>query len=189
MGQINATQIRKGMALEIDGRIMVVINYVHITPGKGNAQVQTKMRDLNDGKSYEIRFRSVDKLEQVYIDRREMEYLYDDGATAVFMNSDDYEQSHIGKDFLGDDFLYLTPNMKVTGEIYNGKLVNVALPATVDLVVTETEPGMKGATVTNVLKPATLETGLKVRIPPFIEQGEKIRVDTRTGEYMERAKD
>jgi len=188
MPQINATQIRKGTAIEIDGRILVVISYTHLTPGKGNAQVQAKLRDLEDGKSYERRFRSVDKLEQVYIDRREMEFLYEDSQSAVFMDCENYEQSFISKDFLGDDFLYLTPNMKITGEIYNGKLVNVALPATVDLMIVETEPGLKSATVTNVQKPAILETGLKVRVPPFIEQGEKIRVDTRTGEYLERAK-
>jgi elongation factor P len=189
MPQITATQIRKGTAIQLDGRILVVISYTHLTPGKGQAQVQAKLRDLEDGKSYERRFRSVDKVEQVFIDRREMEYLYEDVQNAVFMDSENYEQSFISKDFLGGDFLYLTPNMKVTGEFYSGKLVNVALPPTVDLVITETEPGLKGATVTNVLKPATLETGLKVRVPPFIEQGEKIRVDTRTGEYLERAKE
>jgi len=189
MPQINATQIRKGTAIEVDGRILVVIDYTHLTPGKGQAQVQAKLRDLEDGKSYERRFRSVDRVEQVYIDRREMEYLYEDGQSAVFMDAETYEQSFISKEFLGDDFLYLAPNMKVTGEIYNGKLVNVALPATVDMLITETEPGLKGATVTNVQKPATLETGLKVKVPPFIEQGERIRVDTRTGEYLERAKE
>ncbi len=189
MTQINATQIRKGSALEIDGRIMVVLSYTHLTPGKGNAQVQAKLRDLEGGKSYERRFRSVDKLEQVFIDRREMEYLYEDGSSAVFMDGETYEQSFIAKDFLGDDFLYLTPNMQVSGEFYDGKLVNVALPATVDMLVTETEPGLKGATVTNVQKPATTETGLKIRIPPFIEQGERVRIDTRTGDYLERAKE
>jgi elongation factor P len=188
MTQINATQIRKGSALEIDGKIMVVLSYTHLTPGKGNAQVQAKLRDLESGKSYERRFRSVDKLEQVFIDRREMEYLYEDSTSVVFMDAETYEQSFIGKDFIGDDFLYLTPNMKVSGEFYDGKLVNIALPATVDMLVTETEPGLKGATVTNVQKPATTETGLKIRIPPFIEQGERVRIDTRTGEYLERAK-
>lgn len=188
MAQISATQIRKGMAIEADGRILVVLSYTHLTPGKGQAQVQAKLRDIEGGKSYERRFRSVDKIEQVFIDRREMEYLYEDQQSVVFMDCENYEQSHISKDFLGDDFLYLTPNMAVTGEFYNGKLVNVALPATVDLTITETEPALKGATVTNVLKPATLETGLKVRVPPFISQGEKVRIDTRTGEYLERAK-
>ena len=188
MGQINATQIRKGTAIELDGKIYVVHSYTHLTPGKGQAQVQAKLRDLVDGKIYERRLRSADRVEQVYIDRRELEYLYADQQTEVFMDKETYDQFPISKDFLGDEVLYLIPNMSVTGEFYNEKLVNVVLPTSVDLTITETEPGMKGATVTNVLKPATLETGLKVRVPPFITQGEKVRIDTRTGEYLERAK-
>jgi elongation factor P len=189
MTLVNATEVRKGSAIQIDGRLCIVTEYQHITPGNWRGYVQLRVRDVIDGKSYERRLRAADKVENVYIDRKELQYLYSEqGQTEYFMDTTTYEQYPFNRAALGNDFLYLVPNCNVTGEFYNGNLVNVNLPSTVELTVTETEPGLKGATVTNVQKPATVETGLKVRVPPFISQGEKIRIDTRTGEYLERAK-
>ncbi len=135
----------------------------------------------------EHRFSSEDRVEKAALEEHEMEYLYDDGEYFYFMNSENYEQMHLTKDLLGDATNYLIPQLKVTVEFYEGKPMSVELPATVDLKVIETEPGLKGATVSNVTKPAKLETGLIVQVPPFITEGEKIRVNTAEGTYQERA--
>jgi elongation factor P len=136
----------------------------------------------------EHRFRSEDRVEQAMVDEQEMEYLYKDGDQYCFMNTQDYEQIHLSKDTLGDAANYLIPNIQLKIQMYEGRAVGIDLPITVDLTVTETEPGLKSATVSNVTKPATLETGLVVQVPPFINAGEKIRVDTAEGKYLERAK-
>jgi elongation factor P len=149
--------------------------------------VQAKMRNLRTGTMIEHRFSSEDKVERAILDEVEMEYLYDDGEYFYFMNSENFEQLHLTKDILGDAVSYLIPQLKVSVEFYEGKPMSVELPATVDLKVIETEPGLKGATVSNVTKPAKLETGLVVQVPPFITEGEKIRVNTAEGTYQERA--
>jgi elongation factor P len=135
----------------------------------------------------EHRFSSEDKVEKAVMDEQEMEYLYDDGEYFYFMNTENYEQMHLTKELLGDAVNYLIPQLKVAVEFYEGKPMSVELPATVDLTVVETEPGLKGATVSNVTKPAKMETGLVVQVPPFITEGEKIRVNTSEGTYQERA--
>jgi len=188
MAQISANELRKGMAVQIEGRLGIISDYQHITPGNWRGYVQIRVRDVLDGKSYERRLRSTDKVEGVYIDRKELQYLYADQQTEFFMDTTTFEQFPISREALGNDIQYLVPNAMVTGEFFNDNLVNIVLPASVELKVTETEPALKGATVTNVLKPAMTETGLRVRVPGFIAAGEKIRVDTATGNYLERAK-
>jgi elongation factor P len=145
------------------------------------------MRSLKSGSMAEHRFSSEDKVEKAVMDEQEMEYLYDDGEYYYFMNTENYEQMHLTKELLGDAVNYLIPQLKVAVEFYEGKPMSVELPATVDLTVVETEPGLKGATVSNVTKPAKMETGLVVQVPPFITTGEKIRVNTSAGTYQERA--
>jgi elongation factor P len=135
----------------------------------------------------ENRFSSEDRVEKAMLEEHEMEYLYDDGEYYYFMNTESYEQMHLMKDLLGDAVQYLIPQLKVVVEFYEGKAISVELPATVDMTVVETEPGIKGATVSNVTKPAKMETGLVVQVPPFITEGEKIRVNTSEGTYQERA--
>jgi elongation factor P len=145
------------------------------------------MRNLRSGSMIEHRFSSEDRVEKAVLDEQEMEYLYDDGEYYYFMNTETFEQMHLTKDILGDGTQYLIPQLKVAVEFYEGKAISVELPATVDLTVVETEPGLKGASVSNVTKPAKLETGLVVQVPPFITEGEKIRVNTAEGTYQERA--
>ena len=145
------------------------------------------MRSLRSGSMTEHRFSSEDKVEKAIMEEQQMEYLYDDGEYYYFMNTENFEQMHLMKDLLGDAVQYLIPQLKVSVEFYEGKPISVELPATVDLTVVETEPGLKGATVSNVTKPAKLETGLVVQVPPFITEGEKIRVNTAEGTYQERA--
>src|SRR5215470_13485360 len=145
------------------------------------------MRNLRSGSMIEHRFSSEDRVERATMDEHEMEYLYDDGEYYYFMNTENFEQMHLTKDILGDATEYLIPQLKVNVEFYEGKPMSVELPPTVDLTVVETEPGIKGASVSNVTKPAKLETGLVVQVPPFINQGEKIRVNTAEGTYQERA--
>jgi elongation factor P len=159
----------------------------HRTPGNLRGFVQAKMRSLRTGSMTENRFSSEDKVEKAIMDEQEMEYLYDDGEYYYFMNTETYEQMHLMKDLLGDATNYLIPQLKVSVEFYEGKPISVELPATVDMLVVETEPGMRGATVSNVTKPAKLETGMVVQVPSFITEGEKIRVNTAEGTYQERA--
>jgi elongation factor P len=184
---IAATQIRPGMVVKFNNELHSVFSMVHRTPGNLRGFVQAKMRNLRTGSMTEHRFSSEDKIERVALDEQEMEYLYDDGEDFHFMNTETFEQMHLNKDVLGDGVQYLVPNMKVAIEFYEGKPISVELPPSVELKVVETEPGIKGATVSNVTKPAKLETGLVVQVPPFINQGERIRVSTSEGIYLERA--
>ncbi len=184
---IQATQMRPGMVVKFNNDLFSVFSVNHRTPGNLRGFVQAKMRNLRSGNMTEHRFSSEDKVERAILDEQEMEYLYDDGEYYYFMNTETYEQMHLMKDLLGDATQYLIPQLKVTVEFYEGKPMSVELPATVDLTVVETEPGLKGATVSNVTKPAKLETGLVVQVPPFITEGEKIRVNTSEGTYQERA--
>ena len=184
---IAATQLRPGMVVKFNNELHSVFSMVHRTPGNLRGFVQAKMRNLRSGSMMEHRFSSEDKVERVALDEHEMEYLYDDGEYYYFMNIENSEQMHLTKDMLGDGVLYLTPQLHVNVEFYEGKPISVELPPSVEMTVVETEPGLKGATVSNVTKPAKMETGLVVQVPPFINQGERIRVSTSEGTYQERA--
>jgi elongation factor P len=184
---IAATKMRPGMVVKFNNDLFSVFSVAHRTPGNLRGFVQAKMRNLNSGSMIEHRFSSEDKVERAILDEIEMEYLYDDGEYFYFMNTENFEQMHLNKEILGDAVNYLIPQLKVAVEFYNGKAISVELPATIDMTVIETEPGLKGATVSNVSKPAKMETGLVVQVPPFITEGEKIRVNTAEGTYQERA--
>jgi elongation factor P len=184
---IAATQLRPGMVVKFNKELYSVFSMVHRTPGNLRGFVQAKMRSLRSGSMMEHRFSSEDKVERVALDEQEMEYLYDDGDYYYFMNTESFEQIHLTKDILGDGIYYLIPQLKVNVEFYEGKAISVELPPSIEMTVFETEPGLKGATVSNVTKPATMDTGLVVHVPPFINQGEKIRVSTSDGSYQERA--
>ncbi len=184
---IAATQLRPGMVIKFNNELHSVFSMVHRTPGNLRGFVQAKMRNLRSGSMNEHRFSSEDKVERIALDEQEMEYLYDDGEYYYFMNTENYEQMHLTKDILGDGILYLTPQLRVNVEFYEGKPISCELPPSVEMTVMETEPGLKGSTVSNVTKPATMETGLVVQVPPFINQGERIRVSTSEGTYQERA--
>ena len=184
---ISATQIRPGMVIKFNNDLYSIFSMVHRTPGNLRAFVQVKMRSLRNGAMMEHRFASEDRVEKAQLEEHEMEYLYDDGEYFYFMNTESFEQIHLTKELLGDATDYLIPQMKVAVEFYEGKPMSVELPPSVDLKVIETEPGLKGATVSNVGKPAKLETGLVVQVPAFINAGEKIKVSTSEGTYLERA--
>jgi elongation factor P len=184
---IYATQLRPGMVIKFNNELFSIFSVFHRTPGNLRGFVQAKMRSLRSGAMIEHRFSSEDRVERAVLEEHEMEYLYDDGDYFYFMNTENFEQMHLTKDILGDGVQYLVPQLKVNVEFFEGRAISVELPATVDLTVVETEPSLKGATVSNVTKPAKLETGLVVQVPPFIGQGEKIRVNTAEGTYQERA--
>jgi len=184
---MQATQIRPGMVIKFNNDLYSVFSMVHRTPGNLRAFVQVKLRNLRNGSQLEHRFSSTEQVERAVLDEQEMSYLYDDGEAYYFMNTENYEQVHLTREFLGDAVEYLIADLKVHVEFYDGRPISVELPPTVDLKVIETEPGLKGATVSNVTKPAKLETGLVVQVPAFINEGEKIRVSTVEGAYLERA--
>jgi elongation factor P len=185
---IPATQMRPGMIIKHNHDLHSVFSVEHRTPGNLRAFIQAKLRNLRTGAMFEHRFRSADAVDRVIVDEAEMEYLYNDGGDYYFMNTDTYDQIHMSRDVLGDAVDYLIPNIKLNVEFYEGKPIGIELPQTVDMEVVETEPGLKSATASSVMKPATLETGLVVQVPPFINAGEKIRIDTAEGTYMERVK-
>jgi len=184
---IPATQLRPGMVIKHNNDLHAVFSVEHRTPGNLRAFIQAKLRNLRTGAMFEHRFRSADAIEKITVDEIEMEYLYNDGDDYYFMNTENYEQTHLTRDTLGDAVDYLIPNLQIKVEFFDGKAVGVELPQTVDLTVVETEPGLKSASATNVTKPAKTETGLVVQVPPFINEGEKIRVDTSEGAYLSRA--
>lgn len=184
---LSATKLRPGMVVKFNNELHTVFSMTHRTPGNLRGFVQARMRNLRSGSMIEHRFSSEDKVERAVLEQQEMEYLYDDGEFFYFMNTENYEQIHLTKELLGDATEYLIANLKVSVEFYEGKPISVELPATVDLTVVETEPGLRGATVSNVSKPAKMETGLIVQVPPFVNEGEKIRVNTSEGTYSERA--
>jgi elongation factor P len=184
---ISATQLRPGMVIKFNNELYSIFKMEHRTPGNLRGFVQVKMRNFRSGSMMEHRFSSEDRVERASLDEQEMEYLYDDGEYYYFMNTETFEQMHLTKDLLGDATDFLIPQLKVNVEFYEGKAISVELPPSVDLKVVETEPGIKGATVSNVTKPAKLETGLVVQVPPFISEGEKIRVSTSESAYLERA--
>ncbi len=175
------------MAINYNGDIAVVLDAQHRTPGNLRAFVQARMRNLRTGAMIDYRFRSEDTVEKANLDEVEMQFLYSDGDTYYFMNTQNYEQTHLHKEVIGDRALFLVPDVMIEVVFFEGRPVDIQLPATVDLKVVETDPNIKGASATNVMKPAKLETGLIVQVPPFINEGEKIRVDTNEGAYLERA--
>lgn len=183
---MKASDIKPGMALNLDGLIWVVTKTESVKPGKGGAFAQLKLKSVKTGQNVEKRFRSTDDVDQVNLDRREMEYLYSDNDGAVFMDHETYEQFTLHEELLGDAMLYIKPNTAINGLFYEGNCISIDLPSTVDLEVSDTPPGIKGATATNQLKEATLETGLKTRVPPFIANGEVVRVSTEDGSYISR---
>jgi elongation factor P len=184
---IPATQLRPGMVIKHNNDLHAVFSVEHRTPGNLRAFIQAKLRNLRTGAMFEHRFRSADAIDKVTVDEVQMEYLYNDGDSYYFMNTENYEQTHLNRDVLGDAVDYLIPNLQIQVEFFDGKAVGVELPQTVELTVVETEPGLKSASATNVTKAAKTETGLIVQVPPFINQGEKIRVDTSEGAYLSRA--
>jgi elongation factor P len=184
---IAATQLRPGMVVKFNNELHTVFSMVHRTPGNLRGFVQAKMRNIRSGSMIEHRFSSEDKVERISLDEQEMEYMYDDGDSYYFMNTENFEQMHLSKEMLGDGVWYLIPQLKVNVEFYEGKAISVELPPSVEMEVKETEPSLKGSTVSNVTKPATTETGLVVQVPPFIGNGERIRVNTADGSYLERA--
>jgi elongation factor P len=185
---IPATQLRRGMVVKKDGELFSVFSAQHKTPGNLRGFVQAKLRNLRSGAMIDHRYRSVDLVEKVSLDEHEMEYLYRDGKDYYFMNTETYEQTHLNEEVLGEGVYYLTPNIRIKVEFYEGNPIGIDLPATVDMEVIETEPGLKSATASNVTKPAKMETGLIVQVPPFIDAGQKIRIDTNEGKYMERVR-
>ncbi|HLJ28594.1 MAG TPA: elongation factor P [Candidatus Angelobacter sp.] len=184
---IPATQMRPGMIIKHNNDLHLVFSVEHRTPGNLRAFIQAKLRNVRTGAMFEHRFRSGDAIERINVDEIAMEFLYQDGDDFYFMNTETYEQTHLTRDVLGDSVDYLTPNLQIKVEFYDGKAVGIELPQTVELTVIETEPGLKSATASSVTKPAKTETGLVVQVPPFINEGEKIRVDTAEGAYLSRA--
>ena len=185
---IPATQIRRGMVIVFEGEPCRVVEFRHHTPGNLRAMIQTKLRSIRTGSSFEHRFRSVDTIEKASLEQHEMEYLYSDGSHHHFMNTETFEQIALSDDDLGDAAPWLTPGLKIKVEFYEGTPIGIDLPPSLELTVTQTEPSLKGATVSNVNKPATLENGVTIQVPPFVNQGDRIRVDPSEGRYMERAK-
>lgn len=183
---IAATQIRRGMIIKLDNELFSVMTVQHITPGNWRGMVQSKLRNLRSGKQTEKRFRSEENVERITLDQHELEYLYSENTDHHFMNTENYEQVVLTDDTLGENVQYLIPNIKVQAQFYDEKPVSVELPSTVDLLVVETEPSVRSATVTNVTKAAKLETGMVVQVPQFVNEGEKIRIDTADGKYMQR---
>lgn len=184
---IPATQLRPGMIIKHNNDLHSVFSVEHRTPGNLRAFIQAKLRNLRTGAMFEHRFRSPDPIEKINVDEVKMEYLYQDGDDYYFMNTENYEQLHLNKDILGEAVNYLTPNLQIQVEFFDGKAVGIELPQTVELKIIETEPGLKSATASSVTKPAKTETGLVVQVPPFINEGETIRVDTAEGAYLSRA--
>src|SRR5215471_17517414 len=185
---IPATQLRPGMIIRHNNDLHSVFSVEHRTPGNLRAFIQAKLRNLRTGAMFEHRFRSADAVDRVIVDETEMEFLYSDGDDFHFMNTESYEQVHISREILGGAVDYLVSNIRLNVEFFEGKPIGIELPQTVDMEVMETEPGLKSATASSVQKPAKLETGLIVQVPPFINAGEKIRVDTAEGVYLERVK-
>ena len=186
---ITAGDFRNGVTFEMDGQVMQVVEFQHVKPGKGAAFVRTKMKNVITGAVTETSFNPTAKFEEAYVERKDMEYSYNDGDLYYFMDMETYEQEPINGDKLGEAFKFVTENMECKVMSFKGNVFGVEPPMFVDLVITETEPGVRGDTATNVTKPATLETGAVVRVPLFINEGEKIQIDTRTGEYLGRSKE
>ena len=184
---ISTNDLRNGMTLNLPEGLFSVVEFQHVKPGKGGAFVRTKVKNLRNGAVIERTYRADEKLEQAIIDKREMQFLYRDGGEYVFMDNSSYDQLQVETGLLGDAANYLKEGDDAVIQFYGDEIVGVELPAAVELTVTETEPGLQGDRVSGARKPATLETGLVIQVPLFINPNEKIKVDTRTGEYLTRA--
>lgn len=185
---MRASEMKKGQTVKIDGKLYAIVDYQHVKLGKGGAVYQTKLKGLADGSIQNVRLRSEETIEEAFLDKSTYEYLYSAGSEHVLMDIKTYDQITLDDDAFGDGQKYLKPNTQLQVSMYEGRPVIVDLPNTVDLQITDTPPEIKGATATNQNKPATLETGLIVSVPPFVKTGDIIRVDTRTGEYTTRVK-
>lgn len=185
---MRASEMRKGQTVKIDGKLYAIVDYQHVKLGKGGAIYQTKLKNLIDGSTQNIRLRAEEMVEQAFLDKRNYEYLYSSGSEHVLMDTTNYEQITLDDDAFGDGPKYLKPNTQLQVSMYEGKPLIVELPNTVDLEVVEAPPEIRRATATNQNKPATLETNLVVQVPSFIKVGDIIRVDTRSGEYVTRVK-
>jgi elongation factor P len=187
MSSIQATRLKKGMLVKVGADLFRILDLQHVTPGNLRGFVRVKFRNIRNGSLSDQKLRSEDILERAVLDEREMQYLYKDGDSFHFMDTGTYEQLHIVSEALGDSVNYLVPEALIKVEFYGSEPVGIELPQTVDLKVEDTAPGIKGATASAQVKPATLETGLVVQVPPFVNTGDVIRVNTETGEYLSRA--
>ena len=186
---LDTSQFRNGLKIELDGEPYVMTYFQHVKPGKGGAFVRTKLKGLKTGRTLEKTFNSGHKVEEADVEDRRMQYLYQDGANAIFMDTSTYDQMEIPFEQLGDDRKFLQENAEVDVILYKGEAINIELPQFIKVAIAQTDPGVKGDTASGATKPATLETGAVVQVPLFLKEGEKIRVDTRTGEYIERVND
>ena len=189
MATITAGEFRNGKTFEMDGKVMQVIEFQHVKPGKGAAFVRTKMKNVVTGAVTETSFNPTAKFEEAFVERKDMEYSYSDGDLYYFMDQETYDMVPLNKDLLGDAFRFVKENTMCKVLSYKGNVFGLECPNFMDLVVTDTEPGFAGNTATNVTKPATLETGAEIKVPLFIDVGDKITIDTRTGEYLSRCKE
>ena len=187
MSSIQATRLKRGMLIKMGDDLYRVLDLQHVTPGNLRGFVRAKFRNIRNGSLSDQKLRSEDSVERAILDEREMQYLYKDGDSFHFMDTTSYEQLHIHSEALGDSVNYIIPDALIKVEFYGEEPVGIELPPTVDLVVEDTAPGIKGATASNQIKPARLETGLVVNVPPFVNTGDKVRVSTETGEYLSRA--
>jgi elongation factor P len=187
MATIQATRVKKGMLVKMGEDLFRILDFQHVTPGNLRGFVRVKLRNIRSGTLLDQKLRSEDMIERATLDEREMQYLYKDGDDYYFMDMASYDQIHISSEALGDSTSYLKPEMTIQVEFYGTEPVGIELPQTVDLKVLDTVPGIKGATASNQVKPATLETGLIVQVPPFINAGDVVRVSTESGEYLSRA--
>jgi len=184
---VSAGDFRNGVTFEMDGNVYQIIEFQHVKPGKGAAFVRTKIRNVITGSVVERTFNPSEKYPSAFVERRDMQYLYNDGGLYYFMDNESYENVPIGADVLNDNFKFVKENTDVKVLSYKGSVFGVEPPFFVELEVTQTDPGFKGDTATNVQKPAIVETGAEIKVPLFISEGDRVRIDTRTGEYMERA--
>ena len=187
MAKKSAGEFRNGMTLEIEGNVYQGLEFLHVKPGKGAAFVRTKLKNVIDGGVVERTFRPTETYDEAYIERKKMQYLYNDGDLYYFMDQETYDQIPVSKDTVGDSLKFVKENEEVTIVSYQGNPFSIEPPLTVELLITESEPGVKGNTATGATKPAIVETGAQVMVPLFVDQGETIKIDTRTGEYLSRA--
>jgi elongation factor P len=184
---ISTNDLKNGMTLELEGNLFQVVEFQHVKPGKGGAFVRTTLKNVRSGAVVDRTFRAAEKVEQARLDKREMQYLYRDGADFVFMDNTSYEQLHVQPAVLGSAANYLTEGMTAILQMFGDEIVGTELPASVELAVTDTEPGIQGDRVSGARKPATLETGHVLQVPLFVNVGDRLKVDTRSGEYITRA--
>jgi elongation factor P len=184
---ISTNDLKNGMTLELEGNLFQVVEFQHVKPGKGGAFVRTTLKNVRSGAVVDRTFRAAEKVEQARLDKREMQYLYRDGADFVFMDNESYEQLHVQPTVLGSAANFLTEGMTAILQMFGDEIVGTELPASVELAVTDTEPGIQGDRVSGARKPATLETGHVLQVPLFVNVGDRLKVDTRSGEYITRA--